>query len=328
MAALPAAIMACMSTSSPRLAAAAALAVASGLAAVPAAHASTVLDAAPGAPTRVAAYDGTVMWSQLDAATGKYRLVKSVGGAAPVAVGVAERAGAPFDIDLGTNRSADLYAVYTRDGDLFRLRVATGVEEKLSKLSSPTHAERDPSIQRGEIAFIRRAGGRDQVRLGNTTSGSKGSRLVRSAAHVESVELGISHLAYVVRVPGASFGRSDVHVRTIRTGRDRTVYSARSGGANAAHVTKPSFMDDLSGFVWARTNNGSGAGNRVVRYALKGGRLTTAPGSPRYATGAWAGAALGFAASTALDPSTNAGCADGGKEFCSVLTTGPLTFGS
>src|SRR4051812_16270220 len=103
------------------------------------AQAATVLSSEP-VPTRVAAWNGTVMWSQLDQATGNYRLVKSVDASAPVSVAVPERAGRPFDIDLGTNRSGSTYAVYTRGGDIYRLGVASGVETKIAELSSPTLA--------------------------------------------------------------------------------------------------------------------------------------------------------------------------------------------
>ena len=123
---------------------------AAALAPAASAQAATVLSSEP-VPTHVAAWNGTVMWSQLDQATGNYRLVKSVNGGAPTPVAVPQRAGGPFDIDLGTNRSGATYAVYTRDGDIYRLSVATGAETKITKLSSPTLAERDPTIQRGEI---------------------------------------------------------------------------------------------------------------------------------------------------------------------------------
>ena len=63
--------------------------------------------------------------------------------------------------------------------DLYRLSIASGVETKLDTLSSPTWDEREPTIFRGEIAFIRNEthGGRneDVLRIGNTTSGSQGT---------------------------------------------------------------------------------------------------------------------------------------------------------
>ena len=73
----------------------------------------------------------------------------------------------------------------------------TGVETKITKLSSPTLAERDPTIQRGEIAFIRRDGGYDQLRIGDTTSGSKGSRFLVKKRSIAGAELAIKQVAYV-----------------------------------------------------------------------------------------------------------------------------------
>ncbi|HEX7298642.1 MAG TPA: hypothetical protein VF257_06525 [Solirubrobacteraceae bacterium] len=297
-------------------------AVAAALAAPAAAPAATVLSSEP-APTRVAAWEGTVMWSQLDPATGDYRLVKSVAAGAPTVVPVPERAGGPFDIDLGTNRSGSTYAVYTRAGDLYRLSVASGVETKITKLSSPTLAERDPTIQRGEIAFIRRDRGFDQLRIGNTLTSSAGSRFLVKERAILSAELAIKQVAYVER----SGSTRRVHVRNIRTGHDQVVYRATSGGANFAGITKPGYGQDLDGFVWARTNLGSGTGNRFVRYQLRGSRLSYAQGSPRYNSTSWAGPQLGAATSSSLDGSDSPGaCDDAGVHYCYVTVTGPLSF--
>jgi hypothetical protein len=278
------------------------------------------------APTRVAAWDGTAMWSRFDPATKTYTLVKSVDGGAPVAVGVAPRSDAPFDIDLGTNRGGRTFAVYTRDGDIYRLNVATGAETKLEKLSSPTLDERDPTIQRGEIAFIRRSGGRDELRIGNTTSGSDGSRLIVRKRSILNAELGIRHIAYVESVP-SEFREVRVRVRNIGTRADRLVYRARSGGANAADVTRPAYIARAEGFVWARTNTGSGTGNRLVRYTLRGSKLTYAQGSPRYNSTAWAGNPVGVVAASSIDNSETPGaCSDVGVSYCQVIATGPLAY--
>ena len=193
---------------------------------------------------------------------------------APAPVAVPERAGGPFDIDLGTNRSGSTYAVYTRDGDIYRLGVASGVETKITKLSSPTLAERDPTIQRGEIAFIRRDGGYDQLRIGDTTSGSTGSRFLVKKRSIAGAELAIKQVAYVEQ-SGASLL---VHVRNISSGHDQVVYRATSGGANESGVTRPGYDAETNAFVWARTNIGSGAGNRIVRYTLPGSKLSLRPG--------------------------------------------------
>jgi hypothetical protein len=292
------------------------------LAPAAAAQAATVLSAEP-VPTRVAAWNGTVMWSQLDQATGNYRLVKSVDGGAPAPVAVPERASGPFDIDLGTNGSGSTYAVYTRDGDIYRLGVATGVETKITKLSSPTLVERDPTIQRGEIAFIRRDGGYDQLRIGDTTSGSKGSRFLVKKRSLEGAELAIKQVAYVERSASSEL----VHVRNISTGHDQAVYRATSGGANFAGVTRPTYDADTNAFVWARKNLGSGTGNRIVRYTLPGSKLSYAAGSPRYNSTAWAGPQLGAATSSSLDGGDGVNsCDDAGVHYCQVTLTGPLSF--
>ena len=296
--------------------------VGAALTPVAAAQAATVLSSEP-VPTHVAAWNGTVMWSQLDQATGRYRLVKSVDGGAPAPVAIPERAGGAFDIDLGTNRSGATYAVYTRGGDIYRLSVATGVETKITKLSSPTLVERDPTIQRGEIAFIRRDGGYDQLRIGDTTSGSKGSRFLVKKRSIAGAELAIKQLAYVEQSGSSTL----VHVRNLSTGHDQVVYRAFSGGANDANVTRPTYDADTNAFVWARTNLGSGAGNRIVRYTLPGSKLTYAQGSPRYNTTAWAGQQLGAATSSSLDGGDGVNsCDDAGVHYCTVTVTGPLSF--
>jgi hypothetical protein len=280
------------------------------------------------APTRVAAWEGIVMWSRFDPATQTYALMKSVDGGAPVPVPVPPRSGAPFDLDLGTNRAGATYAVYTRDGDIYRLNVAAGAETKVTKLSSPTRAERDPTIQRGQIAFIRRNRGRDELRVGNTTSGSQGSRLIVRRRSIVGAELGIRHVAYVEQVPH-EFRELRVRVRNISTRADRLVYRARSGGANAADVTRPTYIARREGFLWARTNTGSGTGNRLVRYTLRGSQLLYAQGSRRYVSTAWAGAALGAATASAFESGTAPGqCTDAGVPNCTVQVTGPLRFGS
>jgi hypothetical protein len=184
-------------------------------------------------------------------------------------------------------------------------------------------AERDPTIQRGEIAFIRRDHGYDQLRIGNTTSGSTGSRLLVKKRSIVGAELAIKQVAYVEQ-SGSSLL---VHVRNISTGHDQVVYKATSGGANMAGVTRPTYDAELNGFMWARTNIGSGTGNRLVRYQLPGSKLTYAQGSPRYNSTAWAGGQLGAATSSSLDASDSPGaCDDAGTHYCFVTVTGPLSF--
>src|SRR5262249_48707013 len=193
------------------------------------------------------------------------------------------------------------YAVYSRctppatqntvptGCDLYRLSLASGVETKLDTLSSPTWDEREPTIFRGEIAFIRDEthGGRneDVLRIGNTTSGAKGTTVLfvrnRLGGSLQDPELSASRLAYIQSNPNRTVG--DVHARTWRAGgSDKRVYRAKSGGANVANITGPSLSDTAASFFWARTNDGSETGNRVVRYTISSGKLAYAIGSRRY----------------------------------------------
>jgi hypothetical protein len=272
------------------------------------------------AATPVAAHDGTAMWSRLDAATGRYQLVTSIGGGVPTPVAVPQRDGA-FDVDLGANRAGNTYAVYTRDGDIYRLDPRTGVEKKLTKLSSPDRAERSPAIWQGRIAFVRHVKGMDQLRIGDTTSVSKGTRLLLERKAIDSIELGSKHVAWTDRfVKGKPSSQYQVHIRNIATGADRMVYRAGGGGASFTTVTKPAFAD--SSFLWAVARKGA-AGSRIVKYTLRTGKLSYAQGTPRHASMAWAGGALGAIVSDNDAGDPYAGTADCG---CGVAYTGPLTF--
>ncbi len=293
-----------------------------------AAQAASTTLATEQAPTRVAAWEGTVMWSHFDAATATYSLMKSVGGAPPAPVGVAPRAGAPFDIDLGTDATGAAFAVYTRAGDIYRLNVSTGREAKVAKLGSP-QIERDPTIQQGAIAFIRRSGGYDQLRIASAATGAKGSRLIVKRRAIVSAELGDGRVAYVESQTRE--GVQSVHVRNLRSGADRSVYRAVSGGSNYARVTKPTYAAAPAAFVWARTNLGSGSGNRLIRYTVGDSKLAYAPGSVRYNTTAWVSEALGAVTAGSLDGSETPGaCTDGigaaAADYCNVVLSGPLQF--
>jgi hypothetical protein len=267
------------------------------------------------------------MWSRLDAATGTYQLVQSVDGAAPTLVGVPQRDGA-FDVDLGSNRSGSTYAVYTRAGDVYRLNPRTGVERKLAQLSSPDRAERKPTIQDGRIAFLRRVGGMDELRIGDTTSGAKGTRLLLQHKVIQSIELGAKHVAWIDRVATlAPSSRQRVHINGLATGKDRLVYSAGSGGASFSVVTKPSFTADGASFLWARSRIGT-AGSRIVKYTPRTGGLSYAQGTPHYASVAWVSDELGAVVSTSLIArlGTEDECVDANAAYCSIEYTGPLSF--
>ena len=318
------------------------------LPAAPAAAAPTVLSPEQ-RPPEVAGWDGTVVWSSFDRADGRHHLMVSRGGGAPERLPVPP-ADSPFDVDLGTNATGSTYAVYSRciepgaepdlprtNCDLYRLALASGREEHLTGLSSPRWDEREPTIMAGRIAFVRRErhGGatKDVLRIGDTAPDAGNTRRLTQLTVDRSAllhpELTRSHIAYVVSDPGPyEFRRQRVQLRALRTGRVRTAYTATSGGANAANVTQPAATDSQRAFVFARTNSGSGTGNRIIRLDLSGD-ITMAQGTGREISSSWVSNELG--AVVGIDRSGTGTCFGFQVEVpeqtaCSVQLTGRLGF--
>lgn len=227
----------------------------------------------------VSSHGATVAWSSYDAASDRFRVMaRQDGQVNPLPVAPSARA---FDIDLGTSRGGGLLAVYTRDdldgsGDLYRFDFRSGREERLARLSSRTADESHPTVNAGSVAFVRRQGSRDVLRIGNPARAGVATRALASApargraAGIADPQLHGGRIAYVAQDRrGNAFGAKSVRLRAIRrAGGNRVVYEARSGGANDASVTRPSFSADGRELYWARTNQGSGAGNRYVRYTI------------------------------------------------------------
>jgi len=62
-------------------------------------------------------------------------------------------------------------------------------------------------------------------------------------------ELGDRHVAYVAGKPSGAGGETQLRIRNLATEADKPVYRARSGGANAANITRPSYIAAPAGFV-------------------------------------------------------------------------------
>lgn len=317
-----------------------------GVAAAPA-GAETQLAAEQRAFTASAVGD-TVVWSSFDPAAEVYRLVTLRDGA-PVTLPVPPSAEA-FDVDVGTNRSGTPVAVYSRctqpapslepptfsprGCDVYRYYFASGTEQRLTTLSSPTADETQPTAWRGEIAFVRRNSRGTELRIGNTTRGARGTRrltLLRAASgRIADPQLTLKRIAYVVDRRGRrEFAERVVHVLTLRTRRDRAIYTARSGGANFANVTRPSWSGVTgTSLYFARTNQGSGTGNRFLRWSPRTGRFAYAAGDRQAISTTWLGGRSGMLVSTDTgggDCGTNPAAPP--RSRCRLYTSGPLRFG-
>lgn len=316
-----------------------------GLAAAPA-RAETQL-AAEQRPFSASGVGETIVWSSFDPAAEAYRLVTLRDGA-PVALPVPPSAEA-FDVDVGTNRSGTPVAVYSRCAqpapsvvppdfsprgcDIYRYDFASGTEQRLATLSSPTADERQPTAWRGEIAFVRENPRGTELRIGNTTRGARGTRrltsLRRGRGYITDPQLSLYRIAYVVSRSGRrEFGERVVHVLTLKSRRDRAIYAARSGGANFANVSRPSWSGVTGrSLYFARTNQGSGAGNRFVRWSTRTRRFAYAQGDRQAVSTTWLGGRTGMLVST----DTGGGSCDTSptsppRSRCRLYTTGPLSF--
>lgn len=299
----------------------------------PAAGAQTTL-AQELQPFEFATSRSIVAWSSWDPQARIYRLVVLRDGQRSVlpVPGSAQ----PFDVDLGTSRSGTLIAVYSREvdesRDLFRYSFADGTETRLATLSRPNADEREPTVSRDEIGFVRASATTNRLMLANTTS-TRAPRTIVSRTlrkgigpQITHPDLSVGRLSYVLTSAGRyGFPREAVHVRTVRSGRDRVIHVAQSGGANFAHVTGPAWSDDGRGLYFARTNEGSGQGNRYIRYLPASGELGYAPGRRDAFSTAWLGAitegTLLVSGPGIRDCST--GAAPG---VCTLQSTGPLQF--
>jgi hypothetical protein len=134
-----------------------------------AAQADTVL-AHVSRATLVDAYNGTVVWSDFDAAAGVYRLTAFRNGA--VTALPIPPADSVFDADLGPDANGRLTVVYSRckqpreklpfiaapttaDCDLYLYRFGAPAEEKITGLSRTGTSEYLPSIWGNRLAFAR-----------------------------------------------------------------------------------------------------------------------------------------------------------------------------
>lgn len=301
-------------------------------------------------PFTVSTEGATIAWSSYDPATARYRLMTLVAGR-PAALPVAGAA-APFDVDLGRGADGRVQAVYSRcavpgepgadpgrgsDCDLYRYDFAAARETRLDRLNTSAD-EREPSIDGARVAFVRterarRHGGRqDVVRLGSLAVRRPSRRMFAagSALHalVDDVQLQGDRLAFVA---GRSYGEccfiQKLFLRRLsgaRSGGLRSIYRAVSGGANAANIVSPTFDRYGTELFWARTNNGSGTGNRLYRRTLPTGLLASEQGNPSIASMSWAGGPLGAVLAMGDD---DAGCGnDTGASTCRLVATGPLAF--
>jgi hypothetical protein len=288
-------------------------------------------------PSRVAAWDGHVVFSAYDPATKRYSLMRSDDGAPPRVVPVAPQ-DRPFDVSLGTNAHGSVYAVYTRctDGDtgcdIYRLRLSDEKESRLSSISSPRWDERDPAMYHGRVVFVRheRVGGRlqDTIRLASS-GGSIRSKAIVKGGLLAHPALARGAVAFLSQSGPVSRTVQTLKVVSTRGGAARTVMSEPRGQESFVRLTGPTATQTARSFVWARTGTQTRAKDiGLFEYQIASHR--TARGNvidPDWASTAWAGGTLGLAAASDLYGGCYAGTAESPDDTnCTVSVTGPVRF--
>jgi hypothetical protein len=180
----------------------------------------------------VAGYGGWKAWSSYDFSTQRYTLMLRAPDdtvkAAPLTP-----SSKPFDMALGPDGHGDVVAIYKRcsgsDCDVRRLYVATGRDQAINSVSSPSYDESTPAIWKSNVVFTRRVKGCDVPYVKNLSS-SKGSRRLLKSKCLQTA-------AGDVSIRGTRIFISSV---------DRTQTDARGAGRKVSEVRKYSATDSGS----------------------------------------------------------------------------------
>ena len=231
------------------------------------------------------AFGDVVAWSSYDPAARVYRL-RLLRGGVPVTPAV-DASPAPFDLDVGPGPDGAPLVVYSRRGDLFQYDPASGLEQPLAEVNTPG-TELHPSLHRSALGFVRRVGGRPvlYLRRGGDTRRRPRPRFMRTLA-IEDVELSSRGLFVVYRTDIVPTCCTRAVLYRVQGRRLRHLFHVGSGGANFGQLVTPHVVG--GSVYFARTNEGSGQGNRFFRYDLRTGRLFSARGTSRAQSVTWLG---------------------------------------
>ena len=224
------------------------------------------------APFTADAYRDAVAWSAYNTDTKRYRLRVLLGGRElPLTIPTSAR---NFDVDLGplANSNDGIGAVYSRcdardtNCDIFLLDLETGNERRVTEVSSTNRDERQPSLHRNVISFSRSESRNRELVYLRFLDRTKSLRqaVPEGRGTVAATELGNgADLAYTWTSIRGEF-RTQYLYRVQGNGRLERVARVGSGGLSQGRITAPSWAG--GGLYFARTNSGSGQGNRVYRY--------------------------------------------------------------
>jgi len=269
--------------------------------------------ASEGRPFIADAFGDVIAWSAYDADARVYRLRVSRGGV--VTTPAVDASPGELQLDVGPGPDGAPLVVYSRRGDIFQYDPATGLEQPLAEVNTPG-TELHPSIHRSGLGFVRRVGAKPvlYLRRGGDTKRQPRPRFKRALA-IEDVELSGRGLFVVYRTDVVRSCCTSATLYRVAGKRLAHIFQVGSGGANFGQLVTPS----VSGrsIYFARTNEGSGTGNRFFRYDLRTKRLFVARGTSRARSVTWRGDRF------LLSRETFPG---GGVEAGELVVTDPIRF--
>lgn len=273
------------------------------------------------APFTADAFGGVIAWSSYDAAAKVYRLRLLRDGV--LVEPAVDASPAPFGLDVSPGPDGAPLVVYSRRGDIFQYDPASGLENPLAEVNTPG-TELHPSLYRNALGFVRRVSGKPvlYLRSGGDTRRQPRPRFKETLA-IEDVELSARGLFVVYRTDIVRTCCTSATLYRVAGKRLRHIFAVGSGGANFGQLVTPGVVG--RSIYFARTNQGSGQGNRFFRYDLRTKRLFAARGTSRAQSVTWLGDRL-------LLSRTSSGCVGPPLEeptatrTCELVITDPIAF--
>lgn len=232
-------------------------------------------------PTPIAAYNGTLVWSQ-QASNGQYQLVSRTGSGPVTPVPIPTR-GVPFDVDLGPTSSGTLYALYSRCATepewgqsgmppyqlgkgcaIYKFQFPSGPEVRYSKVNASNASQYWPTYWKGKVGFARTYANnpnRGYVYTKTVSSSVPSAQmpigsLGNGASYGQQLELYGSRLAFGWFYSETQYGYYQLRLDTIGS-KASTVLDQTKGGQSIVGLGWPAFGGGL--ITWLRYCTGDPA---------------------------------------------------------------------
>lgn len=285
-------------------------------------------------PTPVSAHDGTLVFSRYVGSTRRYELVARDETGRLARVDGIEPSRTAFDADLGPGPDGGLVAVYSRCRrareacDLHLYDFDRGRERRLGGVSTAGASEYLPSVWRGRVAFVRRAGRRPPELHVASLTGAAPQRVPGGPlgdgglAGPTGIDLYGRRVAFTWEsVVGEDYVTAELRLATLG-GPSRRLDRITSGALSIAEYFGPTFD---RGRLYATKVRRLESGNRFVRYRLATGRLEQVVGRSNVLSST-ADAGRFFYVRTGFAEGGRCANADGDRAPCELRVTGRLPF--